>query len=147
MGPLNWINPAKGVDGLQPDCRGHRYLYLIRHGSDAERLCWYSTTRYFRIEGDLSGCKNGMDDASEAEYPRPQRLAGQFIDRHEVKLSAVEDLLATRGLPLPLFQRCRLAHRFGVTWHFEKRKAQISSRSTLHSSQRAESAMAAKSQI
>lgn len=42
--------------------------------------CVGTATRYFRIDGDLSGCKDEMDDASEHNIRDLKRLAGQFID-------------------------------------------------------------------
>jgi patatin-like phospholipase/acyl hydrolase len=92
-GPLNWINPAKATPILSilmqgtASCTSHAMDRMLNdYGGTA--------TRYFRIDGDLCGCKDEMDDASEQNIRDLKRLAGQFIDTHDAKLTAVVDLLS-----------------------------------------------------
>lgn len=48
-----------------------------------DRMLNGTATHYFRIDGDLCGCRDEMDDASEQNIRDLKRLAGQFIDMHD----------------------------------------------------------------
>ena len=89
-GPINWINPAHGAPIISILMHGqchaaeHQLELLLNSGTQ---------TNYYRLDAELSGVNDEMDDASEENLAALERFAKRLIEAESAKLDAIVERL------------------------------------------------------
>lgn len=90
-GLLGWLDPRKGVPILSMMMQGQASTASYQ----AERLLPRDDGAvYCRIDGQLTGASDALDDASSKNIAELERFAGMLIAQHENALEAFADLIA-----------------------------------------------------
>jgi patatin-like phospholipase/acyl hydrolase len=85
-GPINWINPAYGAPIIsilmqgQCDSAEHQLELLLNGGAK---------TNYYRIDAELDGVNDEMDDASKENLASLERFTRKLIEAESAKLDAI----------------------------------------------------------
>jgi uncharacterized protein len=89
-GPINWINPAHGAPIIsilmhgQSHAAEHQLALLLNGGPQ---------TNYYRLDAELNGVNDEMDDASDENLAALDRFAKRLIEAESAKLEAIVERL------------------------------------------------------
>lgn len=89
-GPINWINPALGAPIIsilmQGQCNAaeHQLELLLNSGRESN---------YFRLDAELDGVNDEMDDASEENLLALEQFTARLIKAESAKLDAIVERL------------------------------------------------------
>jgi len=89
-GPINWINPAHGAPIISILMHGqchaaeHQLELLLNGGPQ---------TNYYRLDAELNGVNDEMDDASGENLAALERFARRLIETESAKLDAIVERL------------------------------------------------------
>jgi uncharacterized protein len=89
-GPINWINPAHGAPIISILMHGQshaaeHHLELLLNGGPQ--------TNYYRLDAELSGVNDEMDDATDENLAALDRFAKRLIEAESAKLDAIVERL------------------------------------------------------
>jgi len=88
-GYLDWVSPVKGVplSSMMTDAQSESANHQLARLPDVQ---------FFRLDGELHGVSDAMDDASSENIMHLRRLAFEIMHNHSEKLDRVCDILSRR---------------------------------------------------